>query len=693
MGQFYHHVLLATSIDKPDLLNVSVPRYTVEDNFVGFFASVAQVYFIESPYTGAIVLVGVCVCSRILAFFALFGAVTSQLTAAYILGLSPSAIHAGLWGFNSVLTCQALGGMFFVLHGYRIWLFTLYGSIMTVLLQAAVSAFLAPAGMPTLTFPFTVICWIFCLIAGSRNLIAVKLTAVSIPEDHCSRFRLALMVKTQFKFLNYLKYLSSNINEDITWEELSKIKEIFVPILLCTHVYADDLKAIQILMKENINSNISDQNCRTPLHLSASEGNMKITKWLVEKLKIDPNLIDKFGGTPLFDALWHGHFHLLPYLFSHGARLPVSKSKELAFYLNAFVYEGSWDAIQTLLACGFNPNTSDYDGRNALHIAVMTNQFELVSYLVEEFPVWINIRDYFGQSALDYAMRLPDLNIANFLKEKLDNDYKPIEKPPKKPTLLEMIVERILETKKLSEENIEKKENQMDIDERLLANVFCMLAGQGDTQIMTNFLKEFPNLSMFDCVDYDFRSAAHAAAAEGRLESIQCLSEQCKPTEFRQMMNREDRWGLSPLDEAFRNGHLHICRFVDEYLSNFPEKEFKKLDYAIQLDLNDNITVRLLHKWKKSFLCCTLAASGAAQRIDHLFSRGYFVSKELYADYHGRTPMHFAAANGHLNVVQVLIQHGHEGIVYRDRWAKYPIDEARNRKFDEIVKELEQLRF
>jgi urea transporter len=126
--------ILSTAMTKPDLSNVSFPGYSVEDNFVGFFASVAQVYFIANPYTGAIILIGVCVCSRVLSFFALFGAVTGQLSAAYLLGLPAKSIHSGLWGYNSVLTCQALGGMFFVLTGCRIWLFTLYGSIMTVIL-------------------------------------------------------------------------------------------------------------------------------------------------------------------------------------------------------------------------------------------------------------------------------------------------------------------------------------------------------------------------------------------------------------------------------------------------------------------------------------------------------------------------------------------------------------------------------
>ncbi|CAF2106442.1 unnamed protein product [Rotaria magnacalcarata] len=685
--------LLSTFTDKPNLRNVSFPVYTVQDNFVGFFSSIAQVYFIDNPYTGAIILVGVSICSRMLSFFALFGAVIGQLTAAYLLGLPAKAIHAGLWGFNSVLTCQALGGMFFVLHGYRIWLLTFYGAIMSVLLQAAVSAFLVPAGMPTLTFPFTAICWIFCLIAGSKNLIAVRLTSISIPEDHYRRFRLSRLVKAQFKFISHLTHLSSAHDEDITWEELLKINEVFVPILMCSYVYHNDIDNLKMLVKQNINIHSTDQNLRSPLHISVSQGNMKITKWLVDSLKINVNLIDKFGGTPLFDALWHGHFHLLPFLYSRGARLPSSRSKELAFYLNAFVYEKNLDAIHCLISCGFNPNTSDYDGRNSLHLAVMTNQSQIVSYLVEHCSVWLNTADYFRQTVFDYASRLSDVHIMNYLLEQRDIS-RPLEKKStenSKP--LEIIVEQILENKDNIQQNENDQNYSVNMDESLLPTLFCMIAAQEDINVMDNFLKEFPQLNALENVDYDFRSAAHVAASEGRLEIIRFLSQQCKLCDFRRIMNREDRWGLSPLDEAYRNGHIDICNFINEKLSTQTDEVYKTIANSKEISYGYNVTYRLLRKWRKIFIFCTLAASGEAERINSLFARGYFLETELYADYHGRTPMHFAAANGHLNVVQVLMWHRYEDVKHKDHWGNCPIDEARLKRFDKIVDEMLKIKF
>ncbi|CAF0737703.1 unnamed protein product [Adineta steineri] len=154
----------------------------------------------------------------------------NQLSAAYLFGLSLQSIHAELWGCNSALTYQALGGMFFVLHGYKIWILTLYGSLMTLIVQTCISSFLNPVGMPAL------ICWIFCLLNGSKKIIPVK-------------------------------------------------------------------------------------------------------------------IVSNFNG---------------------------------------FIHEGNLDAIRRLISCGLNPNNGDYDGKNALHLAIVTNHYDIVRFLIENNQVWFD---------------------------------------------------------------------------------------------------------------------------------------------------------------------------------------------------------------------------------------------------------------------------------------------------------------
>ncbi|CAF3666261.1 unnamed protein product [Adineta steineri] len=132
------------------------------------------------------------------------------------------------------LTYQALGGMFFVLHGYKIWILMLYGSLMTLVVQTCIPSFLNPVGMPAL------ICWIFCLLNGSKKIIPVK-------------------------------------------------------------------------------------------------------------------IVSNFNG---------------------------------------FIYEGNLDAIRRLISCGLNPNNGDYDGKNALHLAIVTNHYDIVRFLIENNQVYCVGYDY-----------------------------------------------------------------------------------------------------------------------------------------------------------------------------------------------------------------------------------------------------------------------------------------------------------
>lgn len=127
----------------------------------GLLNGVAQVFFQGNAVTGVFFAVGLLISSRVACVAALLGSLVGLLVA-WGMGAAESAIRAGAFGFNSVLTAIALGGG----PGMPNAASAAYGTlavVATTVVFAAVSAALEPIGMPALTSPFVLVVWLFLL--------------------------------------------------------------------------------------------------------------------------------------------------------------------------------------------------------------------------------------------------------------------------------------------------------------------------------------------------------------------------------------------------------------------------------------------------------------------------------------------------------------------------------------------------
>jgi urea transporter len=116
------------------------------------------------------------VCSPISSLFALIGSTVSTLTALG-LGVDNKTVYMGLWGYSATLTSIALGGMFFILNRPSTIFYAIFGSILTCIIHGATGAFLAPFGLPALTFAFNLTSWLLCLAGKSvKSLFEVEIT-------------------------------------------------------------------------------------------------------------------------------------------------------------------------------------------------------------------------------------------------------------------------------------------------------------------------------------------------------------------------------------------------------------------------------------------------------------------------------------------------------------------------------------
>lgn len=139
--------------------------------YEGVTKGVGEVMFQDSVVTGVLFLVGLAINSRISALLGLMGSVVGLMTA-WALKVPESALHLGLYGFNSVLCGIAICGIFYT-PGKAVGMCALMSMIMGAVATAAMSVLLAPMGIPALTGPFVLVTWFF-LFAGKKLSVLEK---------------------------------------------------------------------------------------------------------------------------------------------------------------------------------------------------------------------------------------------------------------------------------------------------------------------------------------------------------------------------------------------------------------------------------------------------------------------------------------------------------------------------------------
>ena len=128
---------------------------------------IGEVMFADSIIVGILFLTGIAITSLRGAFMAFSGAVVG-VAVPVLLGADKTLIEMGLYAFNPVLTMMAVGWVF-LKPSTGSAILALLAGILTIICQAGLASFLAPIGLPTLTFPFVLVMWMFLFAAGKSK--------------------------------------------------------------------------------------------------------------------------------------------------------------------------------------------------------------------------------------------------------------------------------------------------------------------------------------------------------------------------------------------------------------------------------------------------------------------------------------------------------------------------------------------
>ena len=156
--------------------------------------------------------------------------------------------------------------------------------------------------------------------------------------------------------------------------------------------------------------------------------------------------------------------------------------------------------------------------------------------------------------------------------------------------------------------------------------------------------------------DYDRRTAIHVAASEGHLEICKFLVKRGT------RINRSDRWGGSPLDDAQRHRHKEVAQYL-RALGATPGSASRGTNFI------------------------KAAAEGDLDEVEMLLMTGEVDVNE--GDYDKRTALHLAAGEGNVAIVRLLCKYK-ANVNIEDRWGNRPLDDAVTGKHKECTETLKE---
>ena len=180
--------------------------------------------------------------------------------------------------------------------------------------------------------------------------------------------------------------------------------------------------------------------------------------------------------------------------------------------------------------------------------------------------------------------------------------------------------------------------------------------------------------------DYDMRTPLHLPAAEGQAEVVRYFIEREREGDTSIDMNPRDRWGGTPLNDAYRHGHMDVVGLLKASggLQGVESAEGSGViptpSYASAPDKSASSEMI----WA--------ASAGDLLAVRRLVARGVPLG---VPDYDARTPLHLAAAEGHLEVVTYLLTQGVDANC-QDRWGHTPEDDARRHSRKKVAAALEK---
>lgn len=182
-GHYNHYFPQVLIQPRTELANITWSEIDLPKLFRSVPVGIGQVYGCDNPWTGGIFIIALFISSPITCVHAVLGSAVGMVSG-LALAAPFGAIYFGLWGYNCVLACIAVGGMFYALT-WQVHLLAITCAFFCAYLGSAIANIMSTFGLPACTWPFCLSALTFLLITtGTKKIFKLPLAKVTYPEKN-----------------------------------------------------------------------------------------------------------------------------------------------------------------------------------------------------------------------------------------------------------------------------------------------------------------------------------------------------------------------------------------------------------------------------------------------------------------------------------------------------------------------------
>ena len=366
----------------------------------------------------------------------------------------------------------------------------------------------------------------------------------------------------------------------------------------------------------------------TCVTLACSSGNLDLLQLLIKQYNLNPRIFSRISSPDV--AVVFGHVHILEWLrqeyhinvvsFKNGLLPFVAAQFNRLYCLKHLLDKYSFDInatdptddtqstllhiacqeghvaivlyLTSLPQCDVSAKTSN--GSTVLHLSCKSRSLPILKHLVEEHQLDLTIKDYNGMAPVHVACEEGSLSIVKYII-----DHSPLS---------------------------------LDMTDSFGRTPLLIAAFSKNLPIIRYLNSKNCNISILD--DKGF-NVIHISAKEGFLDILRFFVDgrYCNP-------DITDASGRTPLYLSAQEGHLEIV----EYLLDSPSYNKPRVQLVDMPDSNGNTALHAACSQGHPDIVSTIAGAYKSLNIDI-----YSINDKR------QTPLHLAAANGHVNTVDSLL--------------------------------------